>query len=474
MSDPNNLTILERYLRRIYKILVDDYKVDVKKLSLKDITAFAKDYLRKDSMPCTCALDFYNKHLAQSTDELRYSNDENYDKFLHGVADYLETQYHIDKRKLAEFTSFPQKCFDYYMDKHDANETAIEYYNKCTGDEIEYMLIKELEFSYDADYNTFLNKVADLLERKCSIDKTKLPIGDFCRSCLPKYKNSESVLDVFKFYKTRLEGEPENVQELRKLKPKKTEKAMATTRRSGRFAKEEDPAEPFYVELTGTDSLDQYLNKVLDVLEKHESIDKKAFVESPVHVEHLVEYCRDWWYSDKDETSCAQAFYDVLSDTDKEKLKKKTNTQTTNEKETKTMATDNQNAQNAPAAPAIKKIDAVGMMKVKMADAMIKKDGEVDFSKLMMMDAIGDDGKIDLNKVLEAKMNGQIMKAIERGEDLPIEKLMIYQAMQEGKIDYNQIYLYKVVGRLLDDDEKKDADKKAAETTDADKKAATK
>ena len=149
---------------------------------------------------------------------------------MHEVADCLETKYHIDQRKLAKFVSFPQKCFEHYDKKSDAQWTAIDFYNSCSGDEIEYMLLKLLEYSHDDGYNRFLNKVADLLERKCSIDKTKLPISDFCRSCLPKYKNSESVLDVFKFYKTRLEGETEEVQELRKLKPKKTEKPMATTR----------------------------------------------------------------------------------------------------------------------------------------------------------------------------------------------------------------------------------------------------
>ena len=124
------------------------------------------------------------------------------------------------------------------------------------------------------------------------------------------------------------------------------------------------------------------------------------------------------------------------------------------------MATD---TQNAPATPTIKKIDAIGMMKVKMAEAMFKKDGEIDYSKLMMMDAIGDDGKVNISKVIEAKMNGKIMKAIESGEEIPLDKLMILQAMQGGQIDYNQIYMYKIIGNMLDDDDdKKAADKKAA------------
>lgn len=463
MSDPNDITILDKYLRRIYKVLADSFSVDVNTLKYNEVAKFATDYLRKDTMPSTCALDYYNKYLAKSTEDLRYSTDENYDKFLHSVADHLETGFQIDKRKLAEFISFPQKCRAHYPEKSDTKWTAIDFYNSCASNVIEYMRIKLPEYSHDTDYNIFLNKVADLLERKCSIDKTKLPIGDFCRSCLPKYKNSESVLDVFKFYKTRLEGETEEVQELRKIKPKKTEKSMATTR--GKSKTKDVDQTCAYVDFDESDGLNQYLNDVLDELVKHESIDKQAFAKETARVDHFIEHCRDWWYQDKDPIDCAQDYYASLSKGYKDALAK-LNTQTTDEKETKTMATDNQNAnaQNVPTVAPIKKIDAIGMMKVKMAETMFKKDGEIDYSKLMMMDAIGDDGKVNLGKVIEAKMNGKIMKAIESGEDLPLDKLMILQAMQGGQIDYNQIYMYKIIGNMLDDDDdgKKDADKKAA------------
>lgn len=464
MSDPNNIAILDRYLRRIYKVLADSFNVDVHTLKYNEVSKFATDYLRKDTMPSTCALDYYNKYLAKSTEDLRYSNDEKYDKYLHSVADHLESGFLFDKRKLAEFSSFPQKCWEHYSQQSDAQWAAIDFYNQCAFDEIEYMRLTLPEYSINHDYNIFLNKVADLLENQCSIDKTKIPVRDFCRACLPLYKNSKSVLDVFKFYKARLEGDPEEVQESRKLQPKKPEEPMTTTRRNGRFAKEEAHAEPTFIDFNETDDYNQYLNNVLDVLVKYESLDKQAFAKKSVKVDHFIEYCRNWWYQNKDAIDCAQEFYGDLPDSEKSKLPK-LNTQTTDEKETKTMATDTQNtnAQNVPAVAPIKKIDAVGMMKVKMAEAMFKKDGEIDYSKLMMMDAIGDDGKVNLGKVIEAKMNGKIMKAIESGEDIPLDKLMILQAMQGGQIDYNQIYMYKIIGNMLDDDDdKKAADKKAA------------
>ena len=76
MSDPNNVDMLTTYLRRIYTVLADSFNVDVHKLKLSEVSQFATDYLRKDTMPSTCALDYYNKYLAKSTDDLRYSHDE--------------------------------------------------------------------------------------------------------------------------------------------------------------------------------------------------------------------------------------------------------------------------------------------------------------------------------------------------------------------------------------------------------------
>ena len=70
MSDPNNSDIRNKYLRRIYKVLADVFDVDVKSLNLSEVSQFATDYLRKDTMPSTCALDYYNKYIAKSTEEL--------------------------------------------------------------------------------------------------------------------------------------------------------------------------------------------------------------------------------------------------------------------------------------------------------------------------------------------------------------------------------------------------------------------
>ena len=461
MSDTNkDVAMLDKYLRRIYKVLKDSFEVDVRKLDFNEVSKFATDYLRKETMPSTCALDYYNKYLAKSTEDLRYSHDKNYDKFLHSVADCLETKHQIDKRKLVEFVSFPQKCWAHYTEKSDVNRTAIDFYNSCSGDEVEYMRPQPPEHPHDAGYNTLSNQVADSPERKRPTDKTKLPASDPRRPRPPKHKNPESAPDAPKPHKTRPEGETEEVQALRKLKPKKTEKAMATTRGKSK-TKDADNTCP-YIDFDQSDGLNQYLNDVLDELVKHESIDKQAFAKDSARVDHFIEYCRDWWYQDKDAIDCAQDYYGSLSKGYKDALPK-LNTQTTDEKETKTMATDNQNAnaQNVPTVAPIKKIDAIGMMKVKMAETMFKKDGEIDYSKLMMMDAIGDDGKVNLGKVIEAKMNGKIMKAIESGEDIPLDKLMILQAMQGGQIDYNQIYMYKIIGNMLDDDDKKAADKKA-------------
>ena len=70
MSDPNNVAMLDKYLHRIYTVLADSFNVDICTLNRSEVSQFATDSLRKDTMPSTCALDYYNKYLAKSTEDL--------------------------------------------------------------------------------------------------------------------------------------------------------------------------------------------------------------------------------------------------------------------------------------------------------------------------------------------------------------------------------------------------------------------
>lgn len=140
------------------------------------------------------------------------------------------------------------------------------------------------------------------------------------------------------------------------------------------------------------------------------------------------------------------------------KAKTKTTTTTTktntNQKENETMAAnENTTTKNLNIS---KKVDVAGMIKVKMAESMMKKDGEVNFGKMMMMDAFDENGQVDFNKMIQAKMMGNFMNSLEKDEDVPLEKLMMLQMLQSGNFDVNQLVMFKMMDKLFKDDEKKE------------------
>lgn len=145
----------------------------------------------------------------------------------------------------------------------------------------------------------------------------------------------------------------------------------------------------------------------------------------------------------------------ALQESGKNKTKTKTTTTktNTNQKENEIMAQETTTTKNLNIN---KKIDVAGMIKVKMAETMMKKDGDVDFGKMMMMDAFDENGQVDINKMMQAKMMGTLMGSLEKNEDIPLEKLMMIQMMQSGNFDLNQIVMMKMMDKLFTDDKKEE------------------
>lgn len=124
-------------------------------------------------------------------------------------------------------------------------------------------------------------------------------------------------------------------------------------------------------------------------------------------------------------------------------------TNQTNTKEENNMTTENNKTVNIN-----NKLDIAGMMKMKMADAMIKGGNDIQYDKLMTMQAIGEDGKIDIAKMMAAKMQGKLMQELDKGEDLPLEKLMMLQMLQDGDFDINKLIQIKLIGKLFGEETK--------------------
>ena len=235
-----------------------------------------------------------------------------------------------------------------------------------------------------------------------------------------------------------------------------------------------------YYKFTTDRMLNKYLNYVAYYLWEDFHVD----VEN-IDKDRLLQFGSAFMADDNAPELCAKEYYEVADDKLLAKFKRKrvmedltrfaasiesknktkakttttkTNTTTnTNQKENETMAQEtNTTTKNLNIS---KKIDVAGMIKVKMAESMMKKDGEVNFGKMMMMDAFDENGQVDISKMMQAKMMGTLMNSLEKDEDIPLEKLMMLQMMQSGNFDVNQLLMIKMMDKLFKDSEKTDEKK---------------
>lgn len=227
-----------------------------------------------------------------------------------------------------------------------------------------------------------------------------------------------------------------------------------------------------YYNFTENRMLNKYLNYVAHYLWE----DFHVGIEN-IDRDRLIRFGSVFMDDDNEPKECAKEYYEVADDKllakfkrnrvmddlakfaglveskNKTKTKITTTKTNTNQKENETMAQETTTTKNLNIN---KKIDVAGMIKVKMAETMMKKDGDVDFGKMMMMDAFDENGQVDINKMMQAKMMGTLMGSLEKNEDIPLEKLMMIQMMQSGNFDLNQIVMMKMMDKLFTDDKKEE------------------
>lgn len=225
-------------------------------------------------------------------------------------------------------------------------------------------------------------------------------------------------------------------------------------------------------------TMDRTLNRYLNYVAYHLREDFHIEFED-IDTDMLVRWGTTYMNDEHDPRTCAKDYFDAADDKllakakhkrlfedltrlvsarqegSKNKTKTKTTTTKTNtiQKENEIMAQETTTTKNLNIN---KKIDVAGMIKVKMAETMMKKDGDVDFGKMMMMDAFDENGQIDISKMMQAKMMGTLMGSLEKNEDIPLEKLMMIQMIQSGNFDLNQVLMMKMMDKLFKDDDKKE------------------
>ncbi len=108
-----------------------------------------------------------------------------------------------------------------------------------------------------------------------------------------------------------------------------------------------------------------------------------------------------------------------------------------------------------------------------MTKMMSQPDGEFDFGKLMLLQMFdgGEDGsgngeQFKFSNVVKSKLITQIMNGKEKIDDLPIDKLLSVQMLEDGDLDMEKLMMMKFVPSLIKSivgDEEKKSDKKTNE-----------
>ena len=76
----------------------------------------------------------------------------------------------------------------------------------------------------------------------------------------------------------------------------------------------------------------------------------------------------------------------------------------------------------------------------------------MDIGKLMLMQSLTNGQSIKITDVIKSKIISNLKLD---GDDLPLEKVMLLQMLDEGELDVGQLILFKMVGSMFDDSDKK-------------------
>lgn len=91
------------------------------------------------------------------------------------------------------------------------------------------------------------------------------------------------------------------------------------------------------------------------------------------------------------------------------------------------------------------------LVTMKMVDAM-SKGGEMDIGKLMLMQSLTNGQPIKITDVIKSKIISNLKLD---GDDLPLEKVMLLQMLDEGQLDIGMLITFKMIGSIFNDSDKK-------------------
>ena len=79
---------------------------------------------------------------------------------------------------------------------------------------------------------------------------------------------------------------------------------------------------------------------------------------------------------------------------------------------------------------------------------MLKDGNDISFEKVAMFNCLSG-GSFEISEVLKAKLMSSLMKDDKAIENLPVEKLMVIQMLEDGEFDAQKLLEFKLAEKLL-------------------------
>lgn len=103
------------------------------------------------------------------------------------------------------------------------------------------------------------------------------------------------------------------------------------------------------------------------------------------------------------------------------------------------------------------------IIKFKMMSKLLSDKGELDMGKIMMLQAFTNDGRFEIQDAVKAKLMTAMFGENADTDKMSDDKLLLYSMLSQGNLDIGKLLEYKLMSKLLLEDEAEKEPKKKSE-----------
>lgn len=95
------------------------------------------------------------------------------------------------------------------------------------------------------------------------------------------------------------------------------------------------------------------------------------------------------------------------------------------------------------------------IIKFKMMSKLLSDKGELDIGKIMMLQVFTSDGKFEIQDAIKTKLMSSMFGENADADKMSDDKLLLYSMLSQGNLDIGRLLEYKLMSKMLLEDETK-------------------